>query len=89
MVSIRYINSLFCVFCQEGKYTCRDCEKLVDDMQDTIKNNPFLVQSLAAHAKSSCDLLVPEMADEVMVLLKEKKVVTALPVIRCLVEIII
>lgn len=49
---------------QEGKYTCRDCEKLVDDMQDTIKNNPFLVQSLAAHAKSSCDLLVPEMADE-------------------------
>ncbi|KAJ6657763.1 hypothetical protein lerEdw1_001950 [Lerista edwardsae] len=48
---------------QEGENTCRECEKLLDDMQETLANDSF-VQSLAAYAKQSCDLLLPSIASE-------------------------
>ncbi|XP_077206646.1 prosaposin-like [Paroedura picta] len=49
---------------QERGDSCQECEKVVADMKEAVKSNPFIIQSLAAYAKEHCESLGPALADE-------------------------
>ncbi|KAF7247326.1 Prosaposin [Varanus komodoensis] len=43
---------------------CRDCSKVAAEMQESMRNSPFLVQSLAVHVRERCEHLQPDLVEE-------------------------
>ncbi|XP_032088117.1 prosaposin-like [Thamnophis elegans] len=43
---------------------CRECKAVVDEIRETLKNSPFLSQTLQDYARQSCDALGTHMAYE-------------------------